>query len=393
MGCSRSCKRSYHPIRATPGDPLVSPSVRSSSVRSPSVRGVAALAVCTFAFAAGCFGKTTSAPAATVNGTTITTKELVDELNAINANPAYIKSLQTAAPGSTALKVTGTTSGSFDAGFVSQTLLRQVLFAMVHAEVAKRHLAADDACRLEASNDAIANLGNGDSTSGQPLFDKFPKPYQTLLVNRNVDVLLLESALSGQQCGKGPDAEAYYNSHQADFTRTCLSIIGVSDQTTADSVVAQLKAGADFATLAKQLSLDTTSAPNGGDIGCKLPSEIGNPQVSALFAAAKVGDVLDPIQGQTGYTVVKVTDRQLATLDEVRSQAEELASTSTGQAFSAWLQDAKSKATVTIDRRYGTFDPSRFQISPPSVDNNSAPPSSDTSTSSIPTQSSSTDAP
>lgn len=357
------------------------------------MRRLAALVLCTFAFAAAC-SKTTSATAATVNGTKITTRDVVDELNAINANPDYIKSLQGAST-SGGLTVQGSTPGSFDAAFVSQILLRQIDYAMIHAEVAKRHLSANDACRLAATNDAKQNLGQGDSTSGADLFGKFPKSYQDLLVRRNIDLFVLESALAGQTCGQAPDAEGYYNSHPGDFTRLCISIIAVNDQATADSVVAQLKAGADFATLAKQVSVDPTSAANGGAIGCKLPSEIGNSQVAQLLQAGKVGDVLDPIPGSTGFTVVKITDRQLAALDEVRSQAEELATSSSGQAFSTWFQQAQadSAGNVTVDKRYGTFDPSTFRINPPSVDTSSTAPSSDASTTSIPTLSSSTDAP
>ena len=356
---------------------------------SPSVRRLAALVLCTFVLAAAC-SKSTSA-AATVNGTKISTKDLVDELNAISANPDYIKSLEAASPTAAGLTVTGSTPGSFDAGFVSQTLLRQMLFELVHAEVVKRNLTAGDACRLEATNDAKSNLGQGDATSGETFFDKFPKSYQDLLVQRNVDVLLLESSLAGQQCGKGPDAEAYYNAHPADFTRTCISIIAVNDQAGADAAEAQLKAGADFATLAQQLSVDPTSAAKGGDIGCKFPSEIGNAQVAQLLQAGTVGQVLDPIPGTTGFTVVKITDRQLATLDEVRSQAEELSSTSAGQAINTWLVQAKAAAKVTVDPRYGVFDPASFRINPPSADANSTAPSS--TATSIPTQSSSTDAP
>ena len=270
------------------------------------MRRLAALILCTFALGASC-SNSTSAPAATVNGTNISTRELVDELNAINANPDYIKSLQASPPtGAAGVSVVGSTPGSFDAGFVSQTLLRQILFSMVHSEVTKRHLTADDACRLEATNDAKQNLGQGDSNSGQAFFDKFPKTYQDLLVQRNVDVLLLENALADQQCGKGPDAEAYYNAHQADFTRLCISIIAVNDQAAADSAVAQLKAGADFATLAQQVSVDPTSAAKGGDIGCKLPSEIGNTQVAQLLQAGQIGQVKWPVTAE-GYGDARLT--------------------------------------------------------------------------------------
>ena len=61
------------------------------------MKRVAILTLCLLAFASAC-GHTASAPAATVNGNRISTQELVDELNAISANPDYITSLQSGAP-------------------------------------------------------------------------------------------------------------------------------------------------------------------------------------------------------------------------------------------------------------------------------------------------------
>ena len=216
-----------------------------------------------------------------------------------------------------------------------------------------------DACKLTASNDAKLNLGQGDANTGQTLFDKFPKAYQDLLLARTGDVIVLESALSGQDCGSAVDAEGYYKAHQADFTKLCISLIAVNDQATADSVVAQARGGADFATLATQFSVDPTSQAAGGAIGCRLPSEF-NPTIAQLLQAAQTGDVLDPIPGSGGFSIVKITDRQLASLDEVRSQAEELATSSQGQAFGNWLRDARAHASVTARPRYGTFDPATF---------------------------------
>ena len=191
-------------------------------------------------------------------------------------------------------------------------------------------------------------------------------------------------ALSGQQCGNGVDAQGYYNTHPDDFTKLCISLIAVNDQATADSVVAQARGGADFAALARQVSIDPQTKDSGGDIGCRLPSEF-TPTVAQLLQAGKTGDVLDPIPGNSGISIVKITDRQLAPLDEVRSQAEELATSNAGQAFGTWLRQARADAKVTVDPRYGTFDPSTFQINPPTLDLNTS--------SSSPSSSSSSDTP
>src|SRR4051812_36456340 len=144
---------------------------------SPPVRRLAALVLCTIAFGAGCFGDATTKPAATVNGTKIPTSALVDELNAINANTDFIRSLEAGSPNSTGaatntgLTVVGSKPGSFDAAFVSQVLLRQIDYSLIHTEVTKRQLTLSDACRLTASNDAKLNLGQGDAATGEALFN------------------------------------------------------------------------------------------------------------------------------------------------------------------------------------------------------------------------------
>lgn len=348
------------------------------------MRRLAALVLCTLAFGAAC-SRTSSAPAATVNGTQIPTDDLVQELNAIQANPDFIAALQSGSPGGSGLTVVGTTAGSFDAAFVAQVLLRELDYALIHSEITKRKVVIDDACRVQARNDALLNLGSQNATEGEQLFNKFPKRYQDVLIQRNADVIALEAALSGQQCGKGPDAAGYYNTHPDDFTKLCLSLIAVNDQATADTVIAQARGGADFATLARQVSVDAQTKEVGGDIGCRLPSDF-NPTVAQLLQAGKTGEVLEPIPGNSGITIVKITDRQLAPLDEVRTQAEELATANAGQAFGTWLRSARVDAKITVDPRYGTFDPATFQINPPTLDLNpsSSPPAASSSSSDTP---------
>lgn len=336
------------------------------------MKRVALLTLCLLAFGAACTS-TTSEPAAQVNGNAVSTQELVDELNAISSNPDYITSLESGAP-TNGITVVGTTPGSFDAAFVSQVLLRELDYSLIRAEVAKRKLLVSDACKRQARDDAQLNLSQGNAQAGQALFEKFPKKYQDLLVQRNSDVLVLEAALGGPTCGQGTDVQSYYNAHPEQFTKLCVSLIAVSDPTQADSIVAQARAGADFASLVRQFSVDPASKATDGAIGCRLPSDF-NPSVASVLTAAKTGDVLDPLPGANGVSIVKITDRQLATLDEVRNEAEQAAQSAGSQAFGSWLKDARSKASITVEKRYGTFDPATFQIKPPELDLSSSGPS------------------
>src|SRR5580704_85746 len=63
----------------------------------------------------------------------------------------------------------------------------------------------------------------------------------------------------------------------------------------AQQVLAQAKAGKDFAELAKQYSQDTGSAKNGGDLGWSDRSAFVKPFADALFAM-KPGDVAGPVK-------------------------------------------------------------------------------------------------
>src|SRR5882757_6389035 len=107
--------------------------------------------MCAVALAAlGACSTSSSAPAATVNGAKIPTKDLVDELDAINANGDYINTL--------GANVKGSTPGSFDATFVAQVLLQQINYSMVHEEFLRENLHPDDACKNQARNELFQRL-------------------------------------------------------------------------------------------------------------------------------------------------------------------------------------------------------------------------------------------
>ena len=87
-----------------------------------------------------------------------------------------------------------------------------------------------------------------------------------------------------------------------------------------DSVYRALKAGADFATLAKKVSDDKGTAVNGG----ALPSWIGPNQVFKEFEdaayALKKGELSQPVLTPVGYHVILMKDRkQLEPFDSLKS--------------------------------------------------------------------------
>ncbi len=78
----------------------------------------------------------------------------------------------------------------------------------------------------------------------------------------------------------------------------------------ADAVqlVGQLRAGADFAALARQFSAGAT-AGEGGDLGWVSKEQLAE-RVAETVAKLKPGEISDPIRGNGGYEILRLTDRR-----------------------------------------------------------------------------------
>jgi peptidyl-prolyl cis-trans isomerase C len=91
----------------------------------------------------------------------------------------------------------------------------------------------------------------------------------------------------------------------------------------AKAIEAQLKAGADFATLAKEKSKDPGAA-NGGDLGYFTKDQMVPEFADAAFKLDK-GQISDPVHTQFGWHIIKVEDKRIKptpTFDDVKGQIE-----------------------------------------------------------------------
>src|SRR5580704_562007 len=81
-----------------------------------------------------------------------------------------------------------------------------------------------------------------------------------------------------------------------------------------DMLVARLKQGEDFAQLAQNFSEETTSAPNGGDLGFVPESalEKANPEIRKAIQAASPGQVTGVVRTAEGYRVFKIYSKEPA---------------------------------------------------------------------------------
>jgi parvulin-like peptidyl-prolyl isomerase len=134
-------------------------------------------------------------------------------------------------------------------------------------------------------------------------------------------------------------------------------------------VLDRLAAGEEFAAVATDMSTDTVSAANGGELGCGAPSQYVT-EFGQAALTAPIGEVLDtPVETMYGYHVILVTDRtdpDPATLPTEEQVVESMEAELVSQGFQEWLVDRLTQAEVTIDERFGTWetDPSPRVVAP-----------------------------
>jgi len=122
----------------------------------------------------------------------------------------------------------------------------------------------------------------------------------------------------------------------------------VATEEEANTLKAELAAGADFAELAKAKSTDTGSGANGGDLGWFGLGMMVKPFEDAVVGA-KVGEVTGPVQTDFGYHLILVKETRIAekpTLDQLR---DDLASEVERAAVTAKIDELSKGATITRD--------------------------------------------
>jgi peptidyl-prolyl cis-trans isomerase C len=121
----------------------------------------------------------------------------------------------------------------------------------------------------------------------------------------------------------------------------------------AEGLLKKIKAGGDFAALAKENSADPGSAIQGGDLGYFQPGQMVGPFNDVAFKLPP-GTVSDLVETQFGFHIIKVVDKQAGRtvpLDEVRAQLTQFLENQNRRRESGAFVDglrAKSKIEILI---------------------------------------------
>lgn len=114
----------------------------------------------------------------------------------------------------------------------------------------------------------------------------------------------------------------------------------VDSEETALQVLGRLKAGEDFAEVAKEVSQDTSTKERGGDLGW-FPRGRMVPEFEEVAFSLPVGELSEPVKTQYGYHIIKVEER-----DPNRPLDEMALERARAQALDNWLAEQRAAAQV-----------------------------------------------
>ena len=148
---------------------------------------------------------------------------------------------------------------------------------------------------------------------------------------------------------------------QGDSVRASHILIGVprgadaaareQARTKAEQVLTDVKAGKDFAALAKEFSADPGSAANGGDLGFFQQGQMVGPFNDAAFSLAP-GTTSDLVETEFGFHIIKVAEKKAGRtipLEEVKPQVEQyLERMNRQQQTEMFVNDLKAKGKIEV---------------------------------------------
>lgn len=129
----------------------------------------------------------------------------------------------------------------------------------------------------------------------------------------------------------------------------------VETEEEAEEVLDQLESGADFAELAQEVSTDTGSGANGGDLGWFGKDQMVAPFEEAAFSL-EIGEISEPVESDFGWHIIQALGR------EVRQLPPQMLQQRREQVFQQWLTEQRQTADVEIADNWSDVVPEEPSI-------------------------------
>ncbi|MFN8188548.1 MAG: peptidyl-prolyl cis-trans isomerase [Gaiellales bacterium] len=151
------------------------------------------------------------------------------------------------------------------------------------------------------------------------------------------------------------DVRAYYDEHLDEFTTPevrDLAHILVATEAEAKEIRKELVGGADFATLAKEKSLDKGSGADGGNLG-KNSKETYVKEFGEAAWKLETGELSQPVKSEFGWHIIKALgdiepEKVTPFADVEDSIRDQLLSGKRDKAMGAWIEEIRAKYAPEI---------------------------------------------
>jgi len=233
----------------------------------------------------------------------------------------------------------------------AQVLDELITNRLIDQEAVKNHVKIDPAAIDRRLQEYKNSAAGGDESTWQAILAQYDMTEQSLRDSIRRD-LIAEQIIGKDITLSDDDIKAYYEQNKSQYAeaeQVRASHILVNTKEEADAILAQLKAGGDFAAIAKEKSLDTQTKDKGGDLGYFGRGEM-DPEFEKVAFALPVGQLSDPVKTSYGYHIIKVSDHKQArqyTLDEVKERVrQDLLNSRISERYPDWVAGLKAKAKI-----------------------------------------------
>ncbi len=213
---------------------------------------------------------------------------------------------EAAAPAVTPETVVATVGGSqiteADLGFAAEDLTQEL--SQMPPEERRAFL-----LRVLIDMKVMADAGRDAGMADTPLFQQRLAYLEDRALRRAYFAETIANAVTEEA------VRAEYDAYVGDFQaqpEIRASHILVETEEEAKAIKTEIEGGADFATLARERSIDPGAA-NGGDLGFFGRGMMVAPFEEAAFALTDAGQVSDPVQSQFGWHVIRLEETREST--------------------------------------------------------------------------------
>jgi parvulin-like peptidyl-prolyl isomerase len=303
------------------------------------------------------------ANAAKVGSTVITTGQLTGEVKIFK----FIAAINGSQCGASA-PAGATTAPAFDAAGCNRQALGYLIQSVyVDRYATDNKVTAPDADVTKAVQQLDAQLGAPKidaalKANGLTRTDLTALAHQFVL-SSNVRTAVETSAVTDTQL------KAMYRQQIASFTTVDLDHIVLKTKAEADKIYSQVTAPGftqkDFEALATKVSTDPGASTNHGHytqtVGAPPGAQSGGfvKEFADAVLALKPGETSKPVQTSFGWHVILLNSKTVTPFSDAKAGLLQVAG---GSAFQEWLTAQDKTSPVTVNPKYGTYDPARGVI-------------------------------